>query len=645
MEGQPMPVMEQETEFLTAFDLHLFNEGTHFRLYEKLGAHLTSQAGVAGAHFAVWAPNARSVSVIGDFNGWNNTANFLGQCGGSGVWAGFIPQVYAGAAYLYHIVSWHQGYQVDKADPVGFRHGGPPANHSFVWDLHYEWGDQHWMARRGQHSQLESPIAIYEVHLGSWMRVPEEGNRPLTYREIAPKLAEYVLRLGFTHVEFLPLMEHTIGSGRNYQITGYFAPSSRLGAPQDLMYLIDYLHQRNIGVILDWTPAHFPVDEHGLAYFDGTHLYEHSSWQLSLPADGTGYIFDYSRREVRSFLMSSAFFWLDKYHADALRLDAVSAMLYLDFARRPGEWIPNPHGGRENLDGIDFLRLFNAEVYRNFPGVQTIAEETTGWPLVSRPTYDGGLGFGFKWDLGFVRDALRYFGHDPFFRKFHHENLTARAAYAFSENFVLPLSHEEVTRGRGSLVARMPGDEWQRFANLRLLLGYLYLQPGKKLVFMGDEFGQWLEWNPDTSLDWHLCAYPQYGGVQRWVGDLNQFYRAERALHESDFAPIGFEWVDSHDAEQSTLSWLRRDLQRREVVLAVCNFTPVVRRNFRAGVRRGGRWREVLNSDARDYGGSGQGNFGGLDTAPFSSHGFPHTLTMTLPPLAIVVFTYERAFP
>ncbi|HYG36772.1 MAG TPA: 1,4-alpha-glucan branching protein GlgB [Clostridia bacterium] len=634
-------MIAEESEFLTAFDLHLFHEGTHFRIYDKFGAHLGHREGQAGAFFAVWAPNAQRVSVVGDFNNWDREANPLNLSGNSGVWAGFIPHVSAGAAYRYDIVSSHQGYQVEKTDPVGFFQESSPRNVSFVWDLQYDWQDHDWMAQRGEKQQMGSPLAIYEVHLSSWMRVPEQGNRPLTYRELAPKLAAYVAEMGFTHVELLPVMDHPPGDMRSYQITGYFAPATRHGTPQDLMYLIDYLHQQRIGVILDWVPAHFPSRKEGLSYFDGTHLYEHGFCELEMPENDSACSFDYERREVRSFLTSSAFFWLQKYHADALRLDSVSAILHLDYGRHPGDWIPNKHGGRENLEGIAFLRQLNAEIYRDLPDVQTIAEEVTGWPLVSRPTHAGGLGFGYKWDDRFTRDTLHYFSHDPFFRKFHHQTLTSRQGHVFDENYVLALPHQEVAHGHGSLLARMPGDEWQRFANLRLLLGYLYLQPGKKLLFMGDEFGQWEEWNPQASLDWHLCAYPQHQGIQNWVRDLNRVYRDEKALHESDTLSAGFEWVDRNDAEQSTLSWLRRDLHRREVILTVCNFTPVIRRNVRVGVRRNGRWREILNSDARYYGGSGQGNFGGATTSPFSSQGFPFTLSVTLPPLAVIVFKYE----
>jgi 1,4-alpha-glucan branching enzyme len=642
-EAHTTTILVEETELLTPYDLYLFNEGTHLRVYEKLGAHLVQREGVSGVHFAVWAPNARQLSVVGDFNGWDPESHPLAACGESGVWAGFVPQVPAGAAYRYHIQSKHQGYQVEKLDPVGLRLEGSPRHASQVWDLHYEWHDHEWMGARARHQTREAPWAIYEVHLASWMRVPEEQNRQLTLRELAPRLADYVSKLGFTHVALNIVMAHPSGSARHGQVTAYFAPAHQAGTPQDLMFLIDYLHQHNLGVILDWTPAHFPAAEPSLAYFDGTHLYEHGFCELALPGAPRACTFDFEKREVNSFLLSSAFFWLAEYHADGLRVGSLAAILYLDYGREPGTWVPNPHGGRENLAGIAFLRQLNADLYRHFPDTQTIAEETTSWPLVSRPAHTGGLGFGFKCAHEFAHDTLRYFEHDPFFRKFHHQDLTARASQAFAENNVLPLSRPTVAAGPRSLLARLPGDDWQRLANLRLLLGYFYLQPGKKLLFMGVEFGQWRAWDPEGSLDWHLCHYTAHRGVQQWVRDLNQVYRTEQALFTSDFAAAGLEWVDASDSERSTLSWLRRDPARREVILAVANLTPVVRRNFRAGVRRPGHWREILNSDAREYGGSGQGNFGGVLTAPFTSHGFPHTLVLTLPPLALVVLKYEVA--
>ena len=629
----------RELSLLTADDLRWFNEGTHCRIYERMGAHLAAQDDVPGVHFAVWAPNAQQVFVMGDFNGWSKSRHPLRPLGSSGVWSGFVPKLGKGATYKYHIVSASRGDRLDKADPVGIRHETAPKTASLVWDLDYHWGDAQWMASCGPRQRLGSPISIYEVHIGSWMRVPEEGNRWLTYRELAPKLADYVERLGFTHVEFLPLTKHPFYGSWGYQTSGYFAPTGRYGTPQDLMYLIDVLHQRGIGVILDWVPSHFPTDEHGLACFDGTHLYEYADVRKGLQPDWNSYIFDYDRNEVRSFLLSSAVFWLDKYHADGLRVDAVASMLYLDYSRKAGEWIPNLHGGRENLEAINFLRRFNETVYREFPDVQTYAEESTAWPQVSRPAYVGGLGFGFKWDTGFTHDTLGYFSKDPVFRKYHHNDLTFRGMYAFAENFVLPLSHDEVVHGKGSLLGRMPGDDWQKFANLRLLLACTFFQPGKKLLFMGTEFGQWNEWCHETSLDWHLVQEGnRHNGLQKLVGMLNWLHRTEAALHEQDTNAAGFQWVDCHDAEQSTLSWLRFGTRPGEVVLAVCNFTPLSRYNVRVGTPLGGHWREILNTDALDYGGSGQGNLGGADTAPFPWHNQPHTLTITLPPLGAVAF-------
>ena len=628
---------EAQEQFLSPDDLHLFNEGTHLRLYQKLGSHLLRQDDRSGAHFAVWAPNAAGVSVVGDFNSWNPKAHPLQPQENSGTWAGFIGNVRESAAYKYQITP-RQGAAFLKPDPFAFRHEPEAERASLVWDISYEWQDDQWLANRHKQSALESPISIYEIHLGSWMRVPEQGNRPLTYREIAPRLAEYVHRLGFTHVEFLPLMEHPFYGSWGYQTTGYFAPTSRYGTPQDLMFLIDYLHQHDIGVILDWVPSHFANDPHGLALFDGTALFEPADRSQAVHPDWDSYIFNYARPEVRSFLLSSAFFWLDKYHADGLRLDAVASMLYLDYSRGAGEWVPNPHGGRENLAAIDFLRQLNSEIYGAYPDVQTFAEESTAWPMVSRPTYIGGLGFGFKWDMGFVHDTLNYFTTEPNRRKYHHNELTFRAMYAFNENFVLPLSHHEVVHGKGSLLSRMPGDEWRRFASLRLLLGYMFLQPGKKLLFMGDEFAQWREWNHELSLDWHIANHSRHAGVQKWVQDLNALYRRHSALHESDAFSPGFEWIDCHDAEQSTISWLRRNNTGTEQIIAACNFMPEPRQNYRLGAPCGGHWQELLNSDAVDYGGSGHGNFGGMEAAPFGWLDRPYSLTITLPPLGLVVF-------
>jgi 1,4-alpha-glucan branching enzyme len=634
-----MTNIEHIADWFSAQDLYLFNEGTHWRLYRKLGAHVIERNGVSGVHFAVWAPNASEVYVMGEFNGWGKASHPLRANGQSGIWSGFLPGLGQGAAYKYHIVSRDNGYRVDKADPYGFRQETAPKTASLVWDLNYQWDDGQWLSARGPRQNLRSAISIYEVHLGSWMRVPEEGNRWLTYRELAPKLADYVQRMGFTHVEFLPLMKHPFYGSWGYQTTGYYAPTGRYGTPQDLMFLIDTLHQRGVGVILDWVPSHFPTDEYGLAYFDGTHLYEHADMRKGFHPDWNSYIFNYGRHEVQSFLISNALFWLDQYHADGLRVDAVASMLYLDYSRKQGEWIPNQFGGRENLEAIAFLRTFNETVYREFPEVQTYAEESTAWPQVSRPVYVGGLGFGFKWDMGFMHDTLDYFSQDPIYRKFHHASLTFRAMYAFSENFVLPLSHDEVVHGKGSLLHKMPGDEWRKFANLRLLLAYMFFQPGKKLLFMGGEFGQRDEWYHEASLAWdQVREGNSNNGLQKLVGTLNWLYRSEAALHEQDSTPAGFQWVDCHDAEQSTLSWLRLGSKPQDVILVVCNFTPVPRQNLRVGAPRGGFWKEVFNSDARDYNGSGQGNFGGRQALPFPWHNQSHTLTITLPPLGAVAF-------
>ena len=630
-----------EVTLLTDQDLYLFNEGSHFRLYEKLGAHPLTIHGESGTYFAVWAPDAEQVFVMGDFNGWDKTSQPLHARGRSGIWEGFVPGVGKGTAYKYHIISRYNGYRVDKADPFAFHAEAAPKTASMVWDLEYSWGDQEWMADRGSHNALDAPIAIYEVHLGSWRREPEEGCRPLTYRELAPRLAEYVVQMGFTHVEFLPVMEHPFYGSWGYQTTGYFAPTSRYGTPEDFMALIDSLHQHGIGVILDWVPSHFPADEHGLAFFEGTHLYEHADARKGFHPEWNTLIFNHGRNEVRSFLISNALFWLQKYHADGFRVDAVASMLYLDYARNEGEWIPNEYGGRENLEAIALLRRFNEEVYRSQPDVLTIAEESTAWPLVSRPTYVGGLGFGLKWDMGWMHDTLAYMGQDPLFRRYHHNNLTFRLLYAFHENFVLPLSHDEVVYGKGSLLGKMPGDDWQKFANLRLLLGYMYAQPGKKLLFMGGEFGQWREWNHDESLDWHLLAYPPHRGLQKWVEDLNRLYRGEPALHEQDCDAAAFEWIDCNDVESSVITLIRKGRSTDDFILVILNFTPVPRMNYRVGAPRGDFWREILNSDSREYGGSGHGNLGGLEAVPIPLHGRLHSLTLTLPPLAAVFFKSE----
>jgi 1,4-alpha-glucan branching enzyme len=632
----PAAAVDYQRTLLTDHDLYLFNEGTHSQLYHRLGAKECTIDGQQGVFFAVWAPNAERVSVFGEFNGWDKTSHPLRARQSSGIWEGFIAGLTAGTHYKFHIVSAHAGYRVDKADPFAFRAETPPKTASVVWNLDYEWNDAAWVASRQERGSLEAPASIYEVHLGSWMRVPEENNRRLTYRELGQRLVEHVKQMGFTHVEFLPVMEHPFYGSWGYQTTGYFAPTSRYGTPQDLMFLIDTLHQNGIGVILDWVPSHFPSDEHGLAYFDGTHLYEHSDPRQGFQPDWGSYIFNYGRNEVRSFLLSSATFWLDAYHADGLRVDAVASMLYLDYSRRQGEWIPNVYGGRENLDAISFLRRLNEDVYQAFPGVQVIAEESTAWPMVSRPTYLGGLGFGLKWDMGWMHDTLEYFSHDPVFRKFHHGTLTFRMIYAFTENFLLPLSHDEVVHGKASLLGKMPGDDWQKFANLRTLLGYQYSQPGKKLLFMGGEFGQWREWQHNESLDWHLLQFAPHEGLKNWVADLNRCYRDEPALHQLDSVPEGFEWIDCNDSEQSVLSFLRRSRSPDETILVVCNFTPVPRPNYRIGVPRGGFWKEILNSDSTQYGGSGWGNLGGVEAAPVACHGRTHCLSLTLPPLSVI---------
>src|SRR6266496_3590424 len=630
------PSPQLDASKLSEQDLYLFNEGSHYRIYEKLGAHHVTAEGQPGTCFGVWAPNAREVSVIGDFNGWNGEAHQLSPRGSSGIWEGFFPGIGKGTLYKFHIVSQHNGYVADKADPLGIWHENPPRTASVVWDLDYEWQDLEWMSTRPHKQSMHSAISIYEVHLGSWMRVPEEENRSLTYREIAPRLAEYAKRMNFTHVELLPIMEHPFYGSWGYQTTGYFAPTSRYGTPQDFMYFVECLHQHGIGVILDWVPSHFPSDGHGLAYFDGTHLYEHADWRKGFHPDWNTYIFNYGRNEVRSFLMSSAMFWLDKYHIDGIRVDAVASMLYLDYSRRDGEWIPNQYGGRENLEAIDFLRRFNLEAYKEHPDVLTMAEESTAWPAVSRPTYVGGLGFGYKWDMGWMHDTLAYMQHAPIHRKYHHNQLTFRSLYSFTENFVLPLSHDEVVHGKGSLIGKMPGDEWQKFANLRLLYGYMYAQSGKKLLFMGDEFGQVREWAHDGSLEWHVLKYIVHHGTQKWVEQLNRIYREQPGLHELDNDPAGFEWVDANDSGTSALSFLRKGKSPWDTVLVVCNFTPVPREKYVLGVPFVGYWRELLNSDAAEYGGSNMGNGGGAHTQPVAAHGRPHSLQLTLPPLAVL---------
>ncbi len=624
-----MPFTEQ--------DIYHFREGTYFRAYERLGAHAQS---ATATHFAVWAPNASAVNVVGDFNHWSGkTHALLPRADSSGIWEGAIEGVGPGALYKYRVTA-RDGGSVDKCDPYAFHAEVPPRTASVVWDLGYRWGDEAWLRGRAQVNSLKAPWSIYELHVGSWRRVPEDGNRSLTFREAAHAVADYVTELGFTHVELLPVMEHPFYGSWGYQVTGYFAPSSRYGTPQDFMYFVDHLHSRGIAVILDWVPSHFPTDAHGLSRFDGTHLYEHEDPRQGFHPEWSSSIFNYGRAEVRNFLISNALFWLERYHIDALRVDGVASMLYLDYARREGEWIPNRFGGHENLEAVEFIKQLNLAAYRDYPGTQTIAEESTAWPMVTRPTDLGGLGFGLKWNMGWMHDTLRYFQQDPVHRKFNHSHLTFSIWYAFTENFVLPLSHDEVVHGKGALIGKMPGDEWQRFANLRLLFGYMWTHPGKKLLFMGGEFGQRREWQHEESLEWHVLQYPLHAGVQRWVRDLNRLYRATPALHELDFTDAGFQWIDREDADLSVVAFVRRDTSGG-VALVVCNFTPVPRDSHQVGVPRAGRWHERLNSDAHDYGGSGQGNLGGLRTQPTPAHGQPQSLQVRLPPLALVILTPE----
>jgi len=638
------PAAPPPARILTEEDLYLFNEGTHRRLAEKLGGHLLppGQAGPSsppGATFAVWAPNASRVAVIGDFNEWDAERSPLTVRGSSGVWEGFVPAARSGDVYKFAITTAGGGL-LEKADPFATLAELPPRTGSVLWDLAYDWGDEAWMAERARAAAMDSPISIYEVHLGSWRRDPHEPDRLLGYRELAPLLVDHVVRTGFTHVELLPVMEHPFYGSWGYQSTGFFAPTRRYGTPQDLMALVDQLHQAGIGVILDWVPSHFPSDAFALADFDGTHLYEHADPRLGVQPDWGSLVFNYGRHEVRSFLASSAEHWLSAYHADGLRVDAVASMLYLDYSRAPGQWIPNRHGGNENLEAVQFLTQMNTGIYADHPDVHVIAEESTAWPGVSRPVHDGGLGFGFKWDMGWMHDTLSYLARDPLYRSYHHAELTFRAVYAFTENYVLPLSHDEVVHGKGALLAKMPGDDWQRRASLRLLYGYQFGQPGKKLLFMGSELGTAREWDHESGLEWGLLDDPAHAGIARWIGDLNALYRANPALHELDTDPAGFEWVQLHDAATSVVSFLRRG-RDCPPVLVVCNFTPVPRHNLLVGVPEGGRWRELLNSDATEYGGSGQGNYGGVDAQPVPAHGRPRALTLTAPPLGCLFLACE----
>ena len=615
-------------------DYYLFAEGTHVRLFDRLGAHPITAYGEHGCCFSVWAPNASGVAVAGDFNAWDTGRHALSRSGRSGIWEGFVPRVEHGAKYKYAIDS--DGFVQLKSDPFASFSELPPGNASIVWNLSYQWQDAEWMRVRRDANSLNHPVSFFEVHLGSWRR--GEGNRWLTYREIAPQLIAYVKEMGFSHVEFLPVMEHPFYGSWGYQATGYFAPTSRYGTPQDLMWLIDQLHQSGIGVILDWVPSHFPNDPHGLAAFDGTHLYEYEDPRQGKHGEWDSLVFDYARPEVRSFLLSSAMFWLEKYHADGLRVDAVASMLYRDYAKAHGAWIPNQHGGRENLEAISFLRRLTQDVHREHPDVLTVAEESTAFPMVTGDVDSGGLGFDLKWDMGWRHDTLEYLSHDPLYRKFHHGNLTFRMMYVFSEKFVLPLTHDEVARGKGSLMSRIPGDNWQKFATMRLLTAYMFAQPGKKLLFMGVEFGQWAEWDHDGQLDWALLGIEPHAQLRLLIGQLNFLYRSVRALWENEFSPWTFEWIEANDAEHNILSFIRRGSSPAETVIAVCNFSPVPRPNYRIGAPSGGWWTEILNTDASQYGGSGHGNFGGVEAAPIAVHNRTHSLTIVVPPLALVLF-------
>ena len=629
----------QSHSLFTDFDIDLFKSGKHYRLYEKLGAHILEKDGQKGCYFAVWAPSAKAVSVIGDFNYWLEGDHSLEvRWDGSGIWEGFIPGITQGDRYKFKIHSHHNDIKTEKADPYAFYCEHPPQTASIIWEHRYDWSDKSWMKNRKQHNALDKPYSVYEVHLGSWMRNTDEGNRSLTYLELAEELVAYVKKMQFTHVEFMPVMEYPYDPSWGYQLTGYFAPTSRFGKPEDLMKLIDRLHQENIGVILDWVPSHFPEDAHGLGFFDGTHLYEHPDRRKGYHPDWKSLIFNYGRNEVRSFLISNAFFWLDKFHADGLRVDAVASMLYLDYSREDGEWEPNEFGGRENLEAIGFMKDLNEAVYGSFEGVQTIAEESTSFPKVTEPVYLGGLGFGMKWMMGWMHDTLEYFKKEPVYRRHHQNDITFSMTYAFTENFMLPFSHDEVVYGKHSLLGRMPGDEWQRFANLRLLFGYMFTHPGGNLIFMGGEFGQGEEWDFQNSLDWHLLQYGYHQGVQKLVTDLNRLYRNEPALYEKQFSSEGFEWVNYGDAENSVLVYMRKGNNPEENLVVVCNMTPMVRENYRIGLPFGKKLEQVFNSDYKKYGGSGVSNPKSIKVSDISWNDRDVSAEITLPPLAMVAF-------
>jgi len=622
---------------LGEMDIYLWAEQKHEQIWKKMGAHVCEVAGVAGTSFAVWAPNAAGISVVGDFNGWDGRLHMMRMLGSSGVWELFIPDLDAGTFYKYEIRTQDGGFLL-KSDPFASATECPPATASRVYQSNYSFHDDAWMSARASRDTLRSPMAIYELHLGSWRRVPEDGNRPLSYRELANQLCDYVTNLGFTHVEFLPVMEHPFAGSWGYETTGYYSPTARYGSPDDFRYLIDRLHQSGIGVILDWVPAHFPTDEFSLGRFDGTALYEHADPRQGYHPEWNTYIFNFGRDEVRSFLIGSAHYWLEEFHADGLRVDAVSSMLYLDYGRRAGEWIPNVHGGNENLQAVAFLRELNQQVYARHPGVAMIAEESTSWMGVSRPLYVGGLGFGFKWDMGWMHDTLDYFSKDPVYRRYAHRDLTFGFLYSWFENFVLPLSHDEVVYGKRSLLDKMPGDRWQKFATLRALFGYMWARSGKKILFMGGEFGQWREWNHDQSLDWNLLAEADHRGLQALVRDLNRVYRGQRALWEADHDPAGFCWIDANNADENAIAFMRTAPSSGNRLVCVCNFSPVVRRAYRVGVPAAGLYREVLNTDSTIYGGSNQGNAGAAYADHTPWHGLPWSMSITLPPLATVWF-------
>ncbi len=629
------PVMKYS--LMNDYDIHLFREGRHFNLYEKLGSHIVELNGCDGTFFGVWAPNAKKVSVIGDFNLWNSHSHELFNRGdGSGIWEGFIPDIGHGQIYKYHIESNLYHYSVEKGDPYAFMWEEPPRTGSVVWDKKFLWTDEKWLAERKKASGKPKPFSVYEIHLGSWQRCPEEGNRYLTYRELAARLPDYLREMGFTHVEFMPVTEHPFYGSWGYQVTGYFAPSSRYGSPQDLMFLINELHREGIGVILDWVPSHFPSDQHGLSYFDGSHLYEHQDLREGYHPDWKSYIFNFGRNEVRSFLISNAVFWLDIYHADGLRVDAVASMIYRDYSRKEGEWIPNRFGGRENLEAISFLKQMNDATHEKFPDIYNIAEESTAWPMVSQPTYVGGLGFDMKWMMGWMHDTLTYFSKDPIHRQYHQNEITFSIVYAFSENYVLPLSHDEVVHGKQSLINKMPGDQWQQFANLRLMYSYMYAHPGGKLLFMGGEFAQLDEWAHNSSLDWHLLSYGNHQGIKNTIKKLNRIYRQEKALYECQFEQKGFEWIDIHDTVNCVISFIRRGNTNNDVIVVVCNFTPVPRHDYHIGVPSGEKWIELFNSDKEEFGGSNVKNPGELDAWEQPYHDKPYTLSLTLPPLGAV---------